>query len=217
MKRIIHRFLMIGCLLSLTVGSLSARQSADRATAEDAPFRPQYIVGVHFVPEWQICLSEHLVEGAPHPYDGRFSAGAGISFEARLTRRSGIETGLRYHYFNMKGFDSYEPGYHVYRPFSSWRYLSIPVLYKFYSPIVNVSAGFSCDLLVDKVGIAHYEHNNSNRYGLMLKISKDITLCKGLFVEPEFHFNPVWQEKISRDSHWPHAWIGLSIGLKYRF
>ena len=216
MKRILHRFLMIGCLLSLTVGSLSARQPADRAKAEDASFRPQYIVGVHFVPEWQICLSDHGMMGLPHPYDGKFSAGAGISFEARLTRRSGIETGLYYRYFSVDSHNDQGPYGPIWMPFSSWRYLSIPVLYKFHSPIVNVSAGFNYDILVDKTGTAYYEHENPNRYGLMLKISKDITLCKGLFVEPEFHYNQVWQEKIG-DSPWPHAWIGLSIGLKYRF
>lgn len=160
--------------------------------AAQEKFQTQYAVGVNIMPSWNISLR---TGSGSSDYLTQF----GVSFEARFTNHSGIESGL-----------------------SSWRifphviggkipkewYLSVPVLYKFYSPIVNVAAGITNDFSVS----SHSE--NDYQFGLMLKVTKDIRIYKGLIFEPGVYFNPYLG---SEEKKMDNAFWGFSARLKYRF
>lgn len=205
MKQILRQTLSLAGALCLTIGGIAAQPGSFDS---QEPFKTQYILGVNFVPEWQIS-HRTLMGGSP---EGGFSANFGLSFEARITRHSGIETGLycrtvtkkaSYDYVGKGEFYSYPSGHR--------RYFSIPLLYKYYSRIVNVGVGVSYDIMFNRSGVEQ-NYNSENRFGIMVKVSKDITLSKGLFLEPEFHFNPFWE-----DGGFNYSWMGLALGLKYRF
>lgn len=180
--------------------------SAKAQEQEKEPFKTQYILGVNFMPEWQIDMRGRVMGGRN---DAKFAPNVGLSFEARITRHSGIETGFYYRNVKYPGGTSLaDPSIHY--DASYFRYFSIPVLYKYYSRILNVGAGINYDVRFSQSD--NRTSDAKNRFGFIMKVSKDITLSKGLFLEPEFHFNPFVD-----DGDWNNAWLGFQIGLKYRF
>lgn len=201
MKKTARQILAAISVLLLT-GSEAAAQN--KSTAPDAPFKTQYILGINYMPEWQ--LNNPQMDGGSS--GGGFASNFGLSFEARFTRHSGLETGF---YCRNVKFPAGTADFPLSYPYPGWheRYFSIPVLYKFYSRIVNVGAGITCDFMFDNPHDSRYDRN---RVGILLKISKDIRLYKGLFLEPEFHYNPFWAEHMG-----DRFWMGFQIGLKYRF
>lgn len=205
MKQILRQTLSLAGALCLTIGGIAAQPGSFDS---QKPFKTQYILGVNFVPEWQICHHPVLLGGGSHSYG--FSPNFGLSFEARITRHSGVETGLYYREITSEP-GLYTDGSGLRYPEGYRRYLSIPLLYKYYSRIVNVGVGVNFDFLCKKSN-ADWLLSGKHRVGIMLKLSKDITLYKGLYMEPEFHFNPFWE-----DGEINHSWIGLALGLKYRF
>ena len=194
-------------IVSMAAASVMAwgGTKAKAQVSEQEPFKTQYILGVNFMPEWQIGIDGRRRAGNSPD----FSPNVGLSFEARLTRHSSIETG--FYYRNVKyagGISLADPNTRYDTSYS--RYFSIPVLYKYYSRILNVGAGINYDFRFSQSD--NRTSDAQNRFGLMVKVSKDITLSKGLFLEPEFHFNPFVD-----DGDWNEAWLGFQIGLKYRF
>ena len=196
MKKAIRKILSVAGILFLTVTEVSAQNGT--APAEDNPFKTQYILGVNYMPEWQ--LNNPRLDGGPS--GGGFASNFGLSFEVRFTPHSGLETG--FYCRNVKFPGHIACGTNEYYGATYQRYFSIPVLYKFYSRIVNVGAG-----MFDNPHDSRYDRN---RVGILLKISKDIRLYRGLFLEPEFHYNPFWAEHMG-----DRFWMGFQIGLKYRF
>lgn len=194
-------------IVSMAAASVMAwgGTKAKAQVSEQEPFKTQYILGVNFMPEWQIGIDGRRRAGNSPD----FSPNVGLSFEARLTRHSGIETG--FYYRNVKyagGISLADPNTRYDASYS--RYFSIPVLYKYYSRILNVGAGINYDFRFSQSD--NRTSDAQNRFGLMVKVSKNITLSRGLFLEPEFHFNPFVD-----DGDWNDAWLGFQIGLKYRF
>lgn len=184
--------------------------SAKAQVSEQEPFKTQYILGVNFMPEWQIN-HQRMMGGRS---GGGFAPNAGLSFEARITRHSGIETGFYYRNVKFPSGTTMD-GMATPYPATNQRYFSIPLLYKYYSRIVNVGVGITYDFMFDHTTMyvnSYGKEQDKNRMGIMLKVSKDITLYRGLFLEPEFHFNPFWADGSCEES-----WIGFQIGLKYRF
>lgn len=209
MKQILRHTLTITGALCLTIGGITAQPSSFASKRES--FKTQYILGVNFVPEWQLELGPGPRGGVS---ENGFAPNVGLSFEARITRHSGIETG--FYYRNVKfpaGVTT--DGLSTPYPASYQRYFSIPILYKYYSRIVNLGVGFTYDFMFDHTIMytnSECKEQDKNRFGVMVKVSKDITLYKGLFLEPEFHFNPFMS-----DSEWNKTWIGFTLGVKYRF
>lgn len=204
MKKTARQILAAICVFLLT-GSGAAAQN--KSTAPDAPFKTQYILGINYMPEWQI--SNTPAEG---PFTGcGFASNFGLLFEARFTRHSGLETGF---YCRNVKFPAHKSSHEPWEPSITYpatyqRYFSIPVLYKFYSRIMNVGAGVTYDFMFENPRESQYD---KNRVGILLKISKDIRLYKEFFLEPEFHYNPFWAEHMG-----DRFWMGFQIGLKYRF
>ena len=164
------------------------------------------------LPQWQFT-NTHL-DGGRNPE--RFSVNFGLSFETRITRHSGIETG--FYYRNVRfpsGVAIYPPATATPYPSAYQRYFSIPLVYKYYSRIINAGVGVTYDFMFDHTTISvnsKGKEQDKHRFGVIAKVSKDITLYRGLMIEPEFHFNP-----FCADGDWEKYWLGFSVGLKYRF
>lgn len=96
------------------------------------------------------------------------------------------------------------------------RFISVPVLYKFYSRLVNVSAGMSFDFYVgfrhknksQQITVTDYNIDPNMALGVQLKISKPIRLDDRLILEPELRLNPVIT--------YNRAYGGLGITAKYQ-
>ncbi len=205
----------IRAIVSVAAASVMAWSgtSANAQAQDQEQFKTQFILGVNFVPEWQMQMNGPRMGGVS---EGEFSPNVGLSFEARITRHSGIETGFYYRNVTSDAKMDYAgEGQFLSHPASYQRYFSIPLLYKYYSRIVNVGIGATYEFMFDHNTMTYDSDGkelDKNRVGIMLKVSKDITLYKGLFLEPEFHFNPFWADGSCEES-----WIGFQIGLKYQF
>lgn len=116
----------------------------------------------------------------------------GVSFDVQLSRHSGIETGI---YVRNK-----------------LNTLTIPLLYKYYSGVLNFAVGASVD-----IDLTNRNHSSSSGYyGLVLKLSKDIKIYRGLSAEPYINLNPVF-ELGKYGAGLSRIWPGVGVGLKYRF
>jgi len=95
-------------------------------------------------------------------------------------------------------------------------YLSLPILYKFYSNVVNLSTGISLDYFVGwkdvtKFGVTEptsYNINPKLYVGWVFKIGKTISLSSKFNLEPEVQFNPIFK--------YGYSYYGASMKLKYK-
>ena len=130
---------------------------------------------------------------------GTLRPGIGAKIERKLTRRSGIESGLYYRtygqdvYITITGPDATE----FFPVKVSERILSIPVLYKYYSRIVNISLGPTFDFFLgwkqrnmsNVLVVNDYSIDPNFSVGLMGKVSKNISLTEKISLEPELRYN----------------------------
>ncbi len=141
-------------------------------------------------------------------------AGGGITLERQFTKHSGIETGIYYRshkrdWFVITNTDMFN--YSV-----AERYVSIPLLYKYYSRFFNFSIGASFDCFAgwkQKSGTAGLTVNNYSvspaiAVGVLTKVSKRIHINDQFFLEPELRFNP----NISTET----VYIGIGMAAKVR-
>lgn len=143
---------------------------------------------------------------------GGFAAGLGLTFERKLSRHSGFETGLFYRTIRRDFYVIIQNNFYSYS--IAERYLSLPILYKFYSPVVNVSIGPTVDFFIgwkeknrrDETHVDTYTATSAF-FGGMLKVSKEINLSDKLILEPELRLNPV----INNNNIY-----GGGIAVKYR-
>lgn len=177
-------------------------------TAQNRPkgesFKPRIAVGLNFSPEWQ-----------PNAFrDPGFIPSFGLTVEGQFSRHSGIELGIYdrpqtvtvMSIFPWDPNNGKEPTVH---------YLSLRLSYKFWSDIVNFTAGMNWDVSPDKVLYNGFLFNN--RFGFYFSVSKDIQLYKGLLLEPAFHVNPVLTKWSDNKYTGDGTFIGLDVKLKYRF
>jgi len=95
-------------------------------------------------------------------------------------------------------------------------YLSFPILYKFYSNVVNLSTGINLDYFVGwkdltKFGVTEptsYNINPKLYVGWVFKVGKTIPLSSKFNLEPEVQFNPIFK--------YGYSYYGASIKLKYK-
>ena len=149
---------------------------------------------------------------------GSFRTAAGMVLERQLTQRSGIETGLYYRNFVRDGTVSHtdSTGARLLNWSISERYVSVPVLFKFYSRVVNISAGAVFDFYagwrqrdrVSTVRLNEYNVNPHFFFGFLTKASKTINLSDRFFIEPEVRFHP--------SSRFNNYRTGIGVSGKYR-
>lgn len=186
---------------------------AGQAGAQDR-FKNRYSVGFGFMPEWQLGGSD----------DGKFSPSYGLFGEAQLSKYSGLEVGVfdRKFSYTEKLYAAGGPPVEYSEYNYNLQYISLRLGYKFYSKVLNFSAGFHADFAVSKSeggyrGEAFAMYHD--RYGAYLTLSKDIVLYKGLILEPEIHVNPFLcdQDKRVKTVDYEGTFLGLGLKLKYRF
>lgn len=203
-------------LLAIVAGLMALPLAAQNSNAVSKPakFKPRFSVGFDFTPEW--CLSP---KGSIDDTDPghRFYPTFGLNFQAQLSRRDGIEVGIYYRQISEKLTDRHDFVWHN-------RAVSARLQYRFYSRIIDISAGFNADFNVsgkkETGGGAIIAYDDSrNLYGFMFRVSKDIPLYKGLILQPEIHVNPCIGDDGSglHKTTYRGTFLGCGVGLKYRF
>lgn len=142
----------------------------------------------------------------------------GITFEKQFRKHSGAETGLYYRTQRLTGFVSYTDflSTNSYSFTVLSKYLSVPVLYKYYSDFLNFSAGPTVDFYVgwkqknDASGLKIQSHTVTPKItiGYLAKVSKIFNLNRRFIVEPEIRFGSY---QIFSEVN-----VALGIGGKYR-
>jgi hypothetical protein len=140
--------------------------------------------------------------------------GGGITIERQFTKHSGIESGIYYRSHLRDWYAQTATDLFTYSV--AERYISIPLLYKYYSSFVNFSVGPSVDYFAgwkQKTGSAGLNVNDYSvspaiSVGVLAKVSKRIYLNDRFLLEPEVRFNPI----ISTES----AYVGIGIAAKVR-
>jgi hypothetical protein len=149
--------------------------------------------------------------------DGPLRPSAGIVAEKRFTRHSGIESGLYYRrqvyttHLLVQGPNGLLPVYFT----VVQKFLSVPVLYKYYSRIVNVSVGPTFDLYVgwrqknksQNINVTSHNVHPDFSFGFMGKISKSFKLNSKIFLEPEVRYNPNFT--------YENEYVGFGVAAKY--
>jgi hypothetical protein len=148
--------------------------------------------------------------------DSKLSTGFGATYENQLTKHHGFEIELNYRtkiesdYFTI-------PTLNISNQLIEFResYLNLPIMYKFYSNIVNLSTGISFDYFVGGRAITHlenlkmnYDRNPKLNTDWNFKISKNINLSPKFILEPEIQFNPIF--------NYNYSYYGGVIKLKYK-
>lgn len=144
--------------------------------------------------------------------------GLGLTLERRLTKKSGIETGVYYRTFGTNDTYIFYNGtqFVPYTVILIERFISIPLLYKFHSRLINASAGISFDFYTgfrhknksQELSVNTYNIDPNMGVGFQVKLSKPIRLDEKLILEPELRLNPVIT--------YNRAYGGLGITAKYR-
>ncbi len=142
-------------------------------------------------------------------YGGYVVPGTGATFESRFGQHAGLETGLFYRQYRelvnlyVNGF-VFVAGH--YKP----TYLSVPVLYKWHSSLLNFSVGPSFDIYLGTKNIFRFPTNTYNRslkkfnVGAVGKLSKTLSLTNRFLLEPEIRFNHLFT------NHRTFAGIGIA-------
>jgi hypothetical protein len=148
------------------------------------------------------------------PRANDFRQGVGLTFERQMTTHLGFETGLFYR-TDKREFQLTVSEINYLQSVTE-RYLSLPLLLKFYSRFLNASVGPSVDYFVgwrgdsssSNVKMTSYKTGASMYFGIMGKISKAIVLTDKIILEPEIRFNPIFK--------YNKYYAGIGIGIKYK-
>ena len=140
--------------------------------------------------------------------------GLGLTIERHFTKHSGIESGIYYRTYIYQ--QTLIANNSAFAFAVSEKYISFPLLYKFYSKIVNLSVGPSVDYFAgwrQKSGTGDLKVNDHSvhpnfAFGIMAKAGKSFTLSKQLTIEPELRFNQI----IPSSRHY----FGLGISMKHK-
>jgi|GEM_PF-1235413 len=149
--------------------------------------------------------------------ESRFNIGFGVLYENQLSKHHGFELGLNYRSKIMGEYYTVAT-LNIFNQLTEIKegYLNLPIMYKFYSKIVNLSTGISFDYFVGAKDITNFEDIELISYdinpklytGWIFKISKNINLTPKFILEPEIQFNPVF--------NYNYSYYGGAIRLKYK-
>ncbi len=169
---------------------------------------PSY-VGVNYTKEWTS--------------NNNFRSGVGLLFERQMTNHSGFETGLYFRTYTLGWVSTLitetnnVSNAEDFNVSISEVYFSLPILYKYYSKIVNIAVGPNFDYFIGwnersdnaNLKITSYTINPKLNYGLLLKVSKPIQIADKLLLEPEMRYNPLFKNN--------RYYLGMGIVAKYKF
>ncbi len=144
---------------------------------------------------------------------------SGLQLVYQKGKHGGLETGLYYRPVRNQYITTFYNGitYSSVIAIVAERFLSIPVLYRYQSKVLNFTAGTSLDLYLgwkDKSDKNTVIVNSNNRSatieaGAVVSVSKSIQLGDKLILEPEIRFNPIFT---SGDPY-----VHSAFGFAYRY
>lgn len=149
--------------------------------------------------------------GEINNYEKNNHSGYAFSYENQLCKNHGFE--LAYNKRSVSYLMFIKDIHDIKR--IKYNYISLPVLYKFYNPIVTISTGINFDYNVGWRDITKDTNSIEMEYskstprisvGWYFKLGKLIPLTSKVFIEPEIHFNPIFGADY---------YYGSSIKLKY--
>ncbi len=127
---------------------------------------------------------------------------SGFQLVYQKGKHGSLETGLYYRPVRSEYLVNISAGTNNYTAVAivSEKFLSIPLLYRFQSNILNFTAGTSLDLYLgwkdksDKntVTVNSYNRSATINAGAVVSLSKSIHLSNKLLIEPEIRFNPIF-------------------------
>ncbi|MBD0288180.1 MAG: hypothetical protein ICV79_22555, partial [Flavisolibacter sp.] len=149
------------------------------------------------------------VNAAIYPY--RFRPSIGLTFENQFSSYSGVETGLFYRIKKFSSIITYAGTSGSHSVAVLEHHLNVPVLYKYYSRIINISVGPAIDFYIgwkqqkneSTILIQNYDVDPEVKLGFLAKVSKVIALNKQMILEPELRYSSIQR-------------LGIGIAGKYR-
>lgn len=142
----------------------------------------------------------------------------GLVIDHQVTRKSGIETGIFYRTFlgTILVFTELNGLSNTFFVDVRESHITLPILYKFHSRILNLSVGPTFDFFMgwkqtggsQEVEVNDYSISPSFGFGGMLKVSKSIRLSDRMYLEPDLRLNPVLSRSI--------IYGGFGIAIKYQ-
>ena len=150
--------------------------------------------------------------------DNNLRPSVGLVIDHQGTRKSGIETRIFYRTFLSTNLIFVELDGLSNTFFVDVResHITLPILYKFHSRILNLSVGPTFDFFVgwkqtggsQEIEVNDYSISPSFGFGGMLKVSKGIRLSDQVYLEPDLRLNPVLSRSI--------IYGGFGIAIKYQ-
>lgn len=143
--------------------------------------------------------------------------GFGVLYEYQLSKQHGFEIDLNYRSKNEKMWLPISISNNNEQLFEIREsYLTMPVLYKFYSNVINVSTGITFDYFigwnsiteVENVQLTSYSMNPKLYVGWAFRVSKSIPLSPRFILEPQIQFNPIFK--------YNYCYYGADVKLKYK-
>jgi hypothetical protein len=143
-----------------------------------------------------------------------FIPGFGLSAEKRINKHSGAEIGIWYRTYSVKG--SLRGGDLFYDYKLNENHFSVPILYKYYSSMIDFSFGPTIDyygnwtINKNSSGLKVISDTEKKDFGIgfLMKASKDLSLSDRFYLEPEIHFNLMLTIK--------RNFLGLGLSMKYK-
>lgn len=142
----------------------------------------------------------------------------GLVIDHQVTRKSGIEKGIFYRTFlgTILVFTELNGLSNTFFVNVRESHITLPILYKFHSRILNLSVGPTFDFFMgwkqtggfQEVEVNDYSISPSFGFGGMLKVSKSIWLSDRMSLEPDLRLNPVLSRSI--------IYGGFGIAIKYQ-
>ena len=175
-------------------------------------------------------VSSNLIEinsfGASKTSQSKISLVPALTYERKITRKSSVEIELKYRYGIISNIvlppteNQTFMNYFSEHPYSiKESFISVPILYKFNSSIINFSVGPTIEYLLKKeqvnVDPPYIRHLGDEYFtkkwswGLLTSISKSIPIYKKLLLEPSLYYNPIISFK--------RTYVGIGIAAKYKF
>ncbi len=152
--------------------------------------------------------------------------GLGLTYERKLSTHLAIETGLFYRTtktdYEIEVTSSENSGVNAgttedYHSQIMAKYISLPILFKYYTNIINISIGPNFDYFFDwresdaspNFETVHYSISPKLNYGFQFKVGKQINFGEKYAIEPELRYS----QMLDVNTHY----LGLGIAGKYRF
>ena len=137
----------------------------------------------------------------------------GFSYERKFHNNFGAETGILY---RANPVNIYFPDVNINQRTIIEGFVSVPVLLKFYSGIINISLGGCFDYFIGGYDpqpmlyskLIAYDINPKYFLGIVCKVSKDIKISEKLILEPELKYS-------AYPPPGDFSYFGIGIKVKY--